>query len=36
MNPLLYRMDFTDKHQGAMLAAVLVMIGTIDWLGGLV
>jgi len=26
----------TDKHQGAILAAVLVMIITIDWIGGLV
>jgi len=26
----------TDKHQGAILAAVLVMMLTIDWLGSLV
>lgn len=25
MNPLLYRMDFTDKFQGAMLACLAVM-----------
>lgn len=30
MNPLLFGMDVTDKFQGAMLAAVLV-IAMIDW-----
>lgn len=36
MNPLLYRMEVTDRHQVKILAAVLVIISTVDWLGSLI